>query len=143
MCVHFSDLLAFYYIYYYLFSLTMYVVFYMGICLYYSQTCLIWTSWQSSRWAPVLWPKTSKALFGPVNFSIFLRDRPFNLQGGGMVFWFVQNFFFGQHKSYIIFFVAQSANFFLLNVTLGYMTKTLNQIIIFFLHQTKISYFGT
>ena len=27
-----------------------------------------------------------------------LRDRPFNLKGG-MVFWFVQNFFFGQHKS--------------------------------------------
>ena len=29
-----------------------------------------------------------------------LRDRPFNLKGGGvMVFSFVQNFFFGQHKS--------------------------------------------
>ena len=29
-----------------------------------------------------------------------LRDRPFNLQGGGgiMVFCFVQNFFFGQHN---------------------------------------------
>ena len=29
-----------------------------------------------------------------------LRDRPFNVKGGGvMVFCFVQNFFFGQHKS--------------------------------------------
>jgi hypothetical protein len=34
-----------------------------------------------------------------------IRDRPFNLKGGGgggggvMVFWFVQNFFFGQHES--------------------------------------------
>ena len=28
-----------------------------------------------------------------------LRDRPFNLKGGVMVFCFVQNFFFGQHKS--------------------------------------------
>ena len=30
-----------------------------------------------------------------------LRDRPFNLKGGGgvMVFCFVQIFFFGQHKS--------------------------------------------
>ena len=31
-----------------------------------------------------------------------LRDRPFNLKGGGggvMVFCFVQNFFFGQHES--------------------------------------------
>ena len=30
------------------------------------------------------------------------RDRPFNLKGGGggdMVFCFVQNFFFGQHKN--------------------------------------------
>ena len=31
----------------------------------------------------------------------FTRDRPFNLkrEGGVMVFCFVQNFFFGQHKS--------------------------------------------
>jgi hypothetical protein len=40
----------------------------------------------------------------PLNFSIAatIRDRPFNLKGGGgevMVFCFVQNFFFGQHKS--------------------------------------------
>ena len=29
---------------------------------------------QSSRWAPLLWPKTSKALFGPVNlFSFYLE----------------------------------------------------------------------
>ena len=28
-----------------------------------------------------------------------VRDRPFNLKGGVMVFCFVQNFFFGQHKS--------------------------------------------
>ena len=32
--------------------------------------------------------------------SYELRDRPFNLKGGGVtVFCFVQNFFFGQHKS--------------------------------------------
>jgi hypothetical protein len=49
-----------------------------------------------------------------------------------MVFCFVQNFFFGQCKSQnIIFFVAQSANVFFQNLTLGYMTKTLNQIIFF------------
>ena len=29
----------------------------------------------------------------------YIRDRPFNLKGG-MVFCFVQNFFFGQHKSW-------------------------------------------
>ena len=57
-----------------------------------------------------------------------------------MVFCFVQNFFFGQHKSQnIIFFVAQSAIFFLQNLTLGYMTKTLNQI--FFFSSTKIRIF--
>ena len=28
-----------------------------------------------------------------------VRERPFNLKGGIMVFCFVQNFFFGQHKS--------------------------------------------
>ena len=29
--------------------------------------------WQSSQWAPVLRPKTSKILFGPVHFSVFLK----------------------------------------------------------------------
>jgi hypothetical protein len=29
---------------------------------------------QSSRWAPVLWPKSSKTLFGPVNFSVFIYN---------------------------------------------------------------------
>ena len=37
------------------------------------------------------------------------------------------------------FFVAQSANFFFQNTTLGYMTKTLNQIIFF--SSTKIRIF--
>ena len=46
-----------------------------------------------------------------------------------MVFCFVQNFFFGQHKLEYFFFVAQSANFFFQNLTLDYMTKTLKQII--------------
>jgi len=57
-----------------------------------------------------------------------------------MVFVFVQNFFFGQHqhKSYNIFFyVAQSANFFSQNLTIGYMTNTLNHINFFFLNQNQ------
>ena len=33
-----------------------------------------------------------------------VRDQPFNLKGGVMVFCFVQNFFFEQHKSYNIYF---------------------------------------
>jgi hypothetical protein len=45
----------------------------------------------------------------------YIRDRPFNLKGRGevMVFCFVQNFFFSENtRVRIIFFVAQSANFF-------------------------------
>ena len=73
-----------------------------------------------------------------------LRDRPFNLQGergrGIMVFCFVQNFFFGQHKTQeeYFFFVSQRPKFFFQNLTLGYMTKTRNQI---FFPFTKIIIF--
>ena len=51
-----------------------------------------------------------------------------------MDFCFVQNFFFRQHKSQNIYFFCRE--FFFQNSTLGYMTKTLNQII--FLSSTKI-----
>ena len=51
-----------------------------------------------------------------------------------MVFCFVQNFFFGQHKSQNFFFSH--------NLTLSYMTKTLNQIIFFFLHQNQNIFFS-
>jgi hypothetical protein len=72
--------------------------------------------------------------------TLTVRDRPFNLKGGVMVFWFVQKKNFGQHESWNInFFAAQSANFFFQNTTLGYMTKTLNQIIFF--SSTKIRIF--
>ena len=50
-----------------------------------------------------------------------------------MVFCFVQNFFFGPHKSWNIdfFFCHAKREFFFQNLTLGYVTKTLNQIIFF------------
>jgi hypothetical protein len=51
-----------------------------------------------------------------------------------MVFCFVQNFFFGQNKLEYFFFLQ--------NLTLGYMTKTLNQIIFFFLHQNQNIFFS-
>ena len=78
----------------------------------------------------------------PLYFSVVLsmlkywfRDRPFNLKRGGgvMVFCFVQNFFFGKTQELEYFFFFQ-------NITLSYMTKTLNQII-FFLSSTKIRTF--
>ena len=61
---------------------------------------------------------------------LFVRERPFILKGEVMVFCFVQNFFFGQHES---------REFFFQNSTLGYMTKTLNQI--FFFPRPKSEYF--
>ena len=44
-------------------------------------------------------------------FFLLIRDRPFNLKVGGggvMVFCFVQNFFFGQHKSQNIYFFCRA-----------------------------------
>ena len=61
----------------------------------------------------------------------YFRDRPFNLfnlQGGVNGFLFRSKHFFRTTRVRIlIFFVAQGANFFFQNSTLGYMTKTLNQ----------------
>jgi hypothetical protein len=57
-----------------------------------------------------------------------------------MVFCFVQNFFFGQHESYNInFFCRTKREFVFQELTLGYITKTLNQIIFF--SSTKIRIF--
>ena len=69
-----------------------------------------------------------------------VRDGPFNLQGG-YGFLFRSEFFFSDNTRVriLLFFVAQSANFFFQNLTLGYMTKTLNQI--FFFPSTKIRIF--
>ena len=61
----------------------------------------------------------SKILFF---FSMFVRDRLFNLQGG-YGFLFRSEIFFGQHESQNMFFFQ--------NLALGYMTQTLNQIIFF------------
>ena len=57
-----------------------------------------------------------------------------------MFFCFVQKNIFGQHKSQnIYYFLSRIARFFFQNLTLGYMTKTLNQIIFF--SSTKIRIF--
>ena len=60
-----------------------------------------------------------------------------------MVFCFVQNFFFGQHKSYNIYlFCCAKREFFFQSLALGYMTKTLNQIIFFSLHHNQNIFFS-
>ena len=62
---------------------------------------------------------------------------------GVMVFCFVQKFFRTTRElEYLFFVVARSANFFFQNLALGYMTKTLNQIIFFFLHQNQNIFFS-
>ena len=72
--------------------------------------------------------------------SVCIRDRPFNLKGGVMVICFVQKMFFGQHKRQnIILFCRAKREIFFRNLTLGYMTKTLNHIIFF--SSTKIRIF--
>ena len=65
-------------------------------------------------------------IFDPISTSC-LRDRPFNFE-----------FFFRttQELEYL-FFCRTKCEFFFQNLTLGYMTKTLNQIIFFFLHQNQ------
>jgi hypothetical protein len=58
-----------------------------------------------------------------------IRDRPFNLKGGLWFFVSFRNFFSDNTRVRIfIYFVVRSANFFFQNLTLGYMTKTLDQI---------------
>jgi hypothetical protein len=64
-------------------------------------------------------------------FEMLIRDRPFNLKRG-YGFLFRSEFFFRTSRVRIlIFFVAQSGNFFFQTLTLDYMTKTLNQNIFF------------
>ena len=57
-----------------------------------------------------------------------------------MVFCFVQNSFFGQHELEYFFCRAKREIIFQ-NLSLGYITKTLNQIIFFFLHQNQNIFF--
>ena len=50
-------------------------------------------------------------------------------------------FFFGQYELEF-FFCRTKREFFFQNLTLGYLTKTLNQIIFFFLHQNQNIFFN-
>jgi hypothetical protein len=63
-----------------------------------------------------------------------IRDRPFNLQGGFWFFVLFRNFFSDNTRVGIFIFFQ--------NLTSSYMTKTLNQIIFFFLHQNQNIFFS-
>jgi hypothetical protein len=61
-----------------------------------------------------------------------------------MVFCFVQNFFSDNTRVRIfIFFCRAKREFFFQNLTLGYMTKTLNQIFFFFSTKIRIFFSAT
>ena len=60
-----------------------------------------------------------------------------------MVFLIRSEIFYAQHKSQNIYFCCRAKReFFFQNLTLGYMTNTLNQIIFFFLHQHQNIFFS-
>ena len=63
--------------------------------------------------------------------GLAVRDRPFNLKGGGYGFLFRSEFVF-RTRVRILFFCRTKREIFFQHQTLGYMTKTLNQIIFFF-----------
>ena len=74
--------------------------------------------------------------------GIPLRDRPFKLKGGGGVWFLIRSekkFRTTQELEYLFF----CREIFFHKSTLGYMTKTLNQIIFFFLHQNQNIFFST
>ena len=75
--------------------------------------------------------------------TLMVRDRPYNLQGGLRFFDSFRIFFSDNTRVRIfIFVVAQKGEFFFQNLPLGYMTKTLNHIIFFFLHQNQNIFFS-
>ena len=62
---------------------------------------------------------------------------------GGYGFLFRSEFFFSDNtRVKILFFFVEKHEFFFKNLTLGYMTKTLNHIIVFFLHQNQNIFFS-
>jgi hypothetical protein len=79
-----------------------------------------------------------------VSTQIYMvRDRPFNLKGGGYGCLLRSEFLFLDNTRVRIFFFGRAKReFFFQNLTLGYMTKTLNQIICFFLHQNQNIFFS-
>ena len=79
------------------------------------------------------------SLWSVDTFVCYIRDRPFNLKGGLWFFVSFRNFFSDNTRVRILFLLSGEAQFFFQNLTLGYMTKTLNQI--FFLSSTEIRIF--
>jgi hypothetical protein len=73
-------------------------------------------------------------------FVLQVRDRPFNLQRGYGVF-FVQNVFFGQHKSSNIFFCRAEREFFFQNSTCAFEFKIVMKLLSTRAWQHTLQYF--
>ena len=70
------------------------------------------------------------------------RDRPFNLQGEGvMVFCFVQNFFFGQHELEYLFFLSRKVLIFFPEFNIRLYNKNSGSDFVF-LHQNQNIFFS-
>ena len=72
--------------------------------------------------------------------STCIRDRLFNLQGGLWFFVSLRKKISDNTRVRIFFFCRAKRKFVFQNLTLGYMTNTLNQI--FFLHQNQNIFFS-
>ena len=82
------------------------------------------------------------SLWSVDTFVCYIRDRPFKLKGGLWFFVSFGNFFSDNTRVRILFFLSHEAQFFFQNLTLGYMTKTLNQIFFFILHRNQNIFFS-
>ena len=70
-----------------------------------------------------------------------IRDRPFNLKGGAMVFCFVQKFCFGQNKLEY-FFLSHEARIFFPEFNIRLYDKNSQSDFFFFLHQNQNIFFS-
>ena len=70
------------------------------------------------------------------------RDRPFNLQGGVMVFCFVQNFFFGQRELEYLFILSREARNLFSEFNIRLYDKKSESNYFFFLHQYQNIFFN-
>ena len=85
---------------------------------------------------------TLNKIYSSLSKVIYIRDRPFNLKGEGELWFFVSFKIFSSDNTRVrifIFFCRAKRNKKFRNLTVGYMTKTLNQIIFF--SSTKIRIF--
>ena len=104
-------------------------------CWTFRRIC-VWSPWQVyTHFAYIAGRNNSDTILSVIfiakeSYTSIFRDRPFNLKGVMVFFFSLRNFFSDNTRVRILFFSQ--------NLTLGYMTKTLNQIIFF--HPPKSEY---